>query len=145
MKGFTKILIAVLLITTLIPICIGILCLFDQPGALQFFSLDFLSPESEKLLFVLGGFMLATAVLPILAIVWLSKQKPGGFTLAYIVGFIAFGRGVMTMGNFYRQDVVDTKLIATPLAIGALVLIITLIASRQQFNNNSSAKLVIHN
>ncbi|HTE27166.1 hypothetical protein [Flavitalea sp.] len=145
MKIFTKILIGVLIVTTLIPIYIGILCLIDQSDALQFFSVKSLSADLEKLFFVLGGFMLASAVMPVLAIVWIIKRKTQGFTLAYIVGFIAFARGILTMINFNVHNIVDNKLTATPLAIGALILIITFIATRKEVKYKPASKLPVYN
>jgi hypothetical protein len=134
MKSLTKILVVILAITSLIPLKVGILCLFDQSNALKFFGLELLSPDLEKILFVLGGFVLASIVMPILSIVWLIKGKTEGFTLAYIVGFIAFARGILTLINFDSYKIDGTRLTVTPIVIGFLISIVTLIASKQRVN-----------
>jgi hypothetical protein len=131
MKSPTKILIAILAITSLIPLKVGILCLFDQSKALQFFGLESLSADLEKIFFVLGGFVLASIVMPILSILWLIKRKTEGFILAYIVGFVAFIRGILTLLNFNTHKIDDTRLTVTPLVIGFLILMLTFIASKQ--------------
>lgn len=132
MKIFTKILIIVLGLTTLIPIMIGKLCLFDHPKALEFFNAEMLTADLEKVFFVLGGFILASAVMPVLAIIWLIKRKPQGFVLAYVVGFIALGRSLITLFNFNSHRIENVKLTTTPLVIGCIILLFTYLANRQE-------------
>ena len=135
MKTSTKILIGILIITTLIPVLVGVYCLFDQPQALQFFGLKEISPDLEKVFFVLGGFMLGSVVMPILAIVWLTKGKREGYVLAYMVGFIGFVRGILTLVNFNMYEIDEAKLFVTPLVIGLLIMALTFAASRNQVRN----------
>ena len=134
MKGFTKILTVILVFTTLIPLTVGMLCLFDPPGALEFFGLKSLSGDSKKVLIVLGGFVLATTVLPILSVVWLIKGKAEGFTLAYIVGFVTLARGLLMLLNFNSNKISDATLTATPIIIGLVILLLTFFAGKQQGN-----------
>jgi len=131
MKSLTKILIAILAITNLIPLKVGILCLFDQSKALQFFGLESPSTDLSKIFLVLGGFVLASIVMPILSILWLIKRKAEGFILAYVVGFVAFMRGILTLLNFNIHKIDDTWLTVTPIVIGFLILMLTFIASKQ--------------
>ena len=93
-------LIAILAITSLIPLKIGILCLYDQETAVEFFALESLTNDLKKILFVLGGFILASIAMPILSIIFLIKRRAGGIILAYVVGFVAFIRGILTFFNF---------------------------------------------
>jgi len=131
MKSVTRILIAVLVITSLIPIKIGMLCFFDQSKALEFFGMELLSQDVEKIFFVLGGFMLASIALPVLSIVWLIRQKEEGYVLAYITGLVSFIRGALTLFNFSTHNLGETKLIATPMVIGFVIVMLTYVALNQ--------------
>ena len=131
MKGPTKILNVILVFTTLIPLTVGMLCLFDPPGALEFFGLKSLNIESKKVLIVLGGFVLATAVLPIVAVVWLIKGKEEGYTMAYIVGVIGMARGILMLPVIDLHDISDATLALTPIVIGCIIVLLTFIAGRQ--------------
>lgn len=132
MKIFTKILIALLALTTLIPFMVASMCLFNQTKALEFFDAEMLSADLEKVLFVLGGFILATAILPILAIVWLIKRKTDGYVLAYVAGFIALGRGLLTLFYFNTHGIDNTKLTMTPIVIGVILLLFSYLAAKQE-------------
>jgi hypothetical protein len=131
MKPFTKVLLGLLVLTSLIPFYIGILCLFNQPKAIEFFTLESQSRDIQKILFVLGGFMLATIVLPIIAIKYLVDNKSEGFTLSLVVGAIALLRGLLTAINFSGADIVDGRLSVTPIVIGVLIIVATLLARNQ--------------
>jgi hypothetical protein len=131
MKPLTKVLVALLVLTTLIPFYIGILCLFNQPKAIEFFSLESQSRDIQKILFVLGGFMLATIVLPIIAIKYLVGHKSEGFVLSLVVGAIALLRGLLTAINFTSADIVDGRLSVTPIVIGVVIIAATLTARSQ--------------
>ena len=131
MKIFTKILCVILVFTTLIPLIVGMLCLCDPPGALEFFGLKSLTSDSKKALIVLGGFVLASAVLPILAVIWLVKGKAEGITLAYIVGCIAIIRGLLMLLNFNINNTADYPVSFTPIVVGVIILLFTFFAGRQ--------------
>ena len=132
MKSLTIILIAILAITSLIPLKIGILCLYDQATAVEFFALESLTNDLKKLLFVLGGFILASIAMPILSIIFLIKRRAGGIILAYVVGFVAFIRGILTFFNFNSHQIEGTRLTATPIVIGIIILMLTFMTSKQQ-------------
>ena len=131
MKIFTKILCVILVFTTLIPLIVGMLCLCDPPGALEFFGLKSLTSESKKVLIVLGGFVLASAVLPIIAVIWLIKGKAEGITMAYIVGCIGVIRGLLMLLEFNINNSADATLSFTPIVIGVIILLFTFFAGRQ--------------
>ena len=131
MKTDTKILIVILGITSLIPLAIGIFCLFYHAKALQFFSLEAYTNDLDKIFFILGGFVLATIVMPVLSIVWLINNKPEGYTLAFIVGFIALLRGILTLINFNSNAIDDLKLGITPIVVGLLIVMATFTASKK--------------
>ena len=141
MRSLTKILIAILLITSLIPVAVAVFCLFDHTKALEFFGLQIRSADLEKIFFVLAGFVLSTVVIPVLAVIWLIKGRPGGITLAYLAGFIALARGILTLIKFNSHNIHDTKLSATPIAIGLLILLLTFIASRQISKTTNAVEL----
>ena len=71
-------------------------------------------------------------VMPVLAIFWLIKGKREGFTLAYIVGLMAFGRGVLTLINFDRNQIDEARLSVTPIVVGFVILLVTFIAAKQR-------------
>ena len=131
MKTYTKFLNVILVFTTLIPLTLGVLCLFDPPGALEFFGLKSLNSDSKKILIVLGGFVLASTILPILAVLWLIKGNAEGFTLAYLVGFIGVIRGLLMLLDFNSNNISGATLAATPIVIGLVILLLTYFASRQ--------------
>jgi hypothetical protein len=105
--------------------------LFNQPKAIEFFSLESQSRDIQKILFVLGGFMLATIALPIIAIKYLLDHKSEGFTLSLVVGAIAFLRGLLTAINFSGADIVDGRLSVTPIVIGVVIIVATQLARNQ--------------
>lgn len=108
------------------------LTLHDHANAVEFFGLQSLSPDMEKIFLVLGAFILASMVMPVLAIVWLIKGKSEGFVLSYIVGVIAFARGVLTLINFERHGIAGARLSVTPMIVGFIILMITFIAAKQR-------------
>lgn len=132
MKIYTKILCVILVFTTLIPLTIGMLCLLNPPGALEFFGLKSLTSDYKKVLIIMGGFILASAVLPVLAAVWLIQGKDHGLALAYTVGFISVVRGLLMLVNFNIHDIADATISFTPIVIGVLILLITYFADKQQ-------------
>jgi hypothetical protein len=130
MKLITKILVAVLIITAIVPIKMGTLCLFQQAQALEFFNLLQLSSDVEKLLVVLGCFIMATVIFQILAIVWLVRGNTEGFSLSAVVGIISIGRGVMMC--ILLQNSTHIRMSAIPMVFGSIILVLALIAARQQ-------------
>lgn len=142
MKSLTKILILVLLITSFIPLKLGILCIFSQIDALDFFSIQsigteqFVSPDQSKLFAVLGSFVLGLLVFQILTISWLLKEKMEGYTLAYFVGGITIGRGLLMLMTFDLYDISDTRIVASSTIIGAVILLVTFVAKKQKETTN---------
>ncbi|MFT3911521.1 MAG: hypothetical protein QM737_19005 [Ferruginibacter sp.] len=132
MKILTKLLVAMLAITSLIPVKLGMLCLFDQQGAAEFFDVKSVSPGIEKIFFVLGGFVLATLVIPVLSIIWLIKRKNEGFVLAYLTGFISLARGMLMLINFNSNKIDGTRITVTPIIIGFVILLLTFVAGKQE-------------
>ena len=130
MKLTVKLLLAVLVITAIVPVTMGIFCLFRQAQALKFFNLAQLSTDVEKLLVVLGCFILATAIFQLLAIFWLIKGKVEGFSLSGIVGIVSIGRGIMLF--ILLQNSSNIGLSALPMVFGGLILLLALLAIRQQ-------------
>lgn len=131
MKITTKILIGILMLTTLIPIMISKICLFDHDKAVEFFGLSSLTADLDKILFVLGGFILASCALPVLSIVRLMQRKNDGFTLAYLVGLIGILRGLLTIVNFSSESISGGRLTITPIVVGAVIVLFTFIAKKQ--------------
>jgi hypothetical protein len=130
MKFLTKIVIAVLIVTALVPLKMGLLCLFQPGQAAVFFNLAQLSADVEKLLAVLGCFILATAAFQVLAITWLIMGNSHGFSLSAVVGVISVGRGIMMC--ILLQNSSNLSFSAFPLVFGTLILTLTLIAGKQQ-------------
>ena len=131
MKSFTKVLIAILILTSLVPIMVGISCFFNKESVLELFGVAALTADLEKVFPVLGSFMLASVAMPILAIAWLIKRKDEGYVLAYLVGFVTFARGILIFLDFNSHQIEGTKLTLTPLVMGVLILLATFFASRQ--------------
>lgn len=127
MKIFTKILIVILALTSLVPLMVGISCLFNQANVLELFGIATLTPDLEKVFPVLGSFMLASVVMPILSIIWLIKRKKEGYTLAYLVGFIALIRGVL----IFLNDASNTKVMLTPIVMGSVLVLFTFLADKR--------------
>ena len=75
MKNLTRILIVILAVTTLVPVKIGLMCLFDHASALEFFKINAITPGMEKLFTVMGGFILATTAIPLYSIYLLIKKS----------------------------------------------------------------------
>jgi len=136
MKTITKVLIGVLGITSLVPIKLGWICLFNHSGAAEFFAITTLTPDVERLFTVLGCFVLATVVVQLLALVWIVRQYAYGFSLAMIVGIISMGRGACMLFLFGMQDSNSTRISTAPLVIGAFILILSVIARGKQAHNS---------
>jgi len=129
---WTKLLIGVLGLTALIPIKLGLICLFSQTNALEFFVMQTLTPDSQKLLIVLGCFVLATVVIQVLALTWLFKGRTEGFSLSIFVGLINIGRGILMFFLLETQSSNDLRISVAPIVIGTIILILTIIASKKQ-------------
>lgn len=132
MRTITRILILILVFTALVPIKLGVQCLFSPSDALAFFNIPLNDPGliTEKLLIVLGGYVLAMVTVQILAIVWLIQKKPAGFTLSFLLGILSIGRGLIIMGLFGLGDSLEMRISLSPIVFGILIMVFSLVARK---------------
>ncbi|MEP7196057.1 MAG: hypothetical protein ABI851_06015 [Saprospiraceae bacterium] len=121
---------ALLKFSAFIPIKLAWLCLFNQKGGIEFFNLSALTPDLEKLFIVLGGFISAILVIQILCIIWIYQRKIEAYTLSLFIGSITIGRGLMMLVFFHIHHISEIIIILTPILIGMLILVLTLIARK---------------
>lgn len=131
MKLITKALIAILLLTAFIPTKIGMLCLFSPEKAVAFFGLQELNPDIEKLLLILGCFVLTVVAFQVVAVIWLLKGKQNAISLSALVGVISIGRGILAFILFNSHNINDTRISMVPVVIGTLILVLSIVASKQ--------------
>ena len=131
MKATTKTLILFLSLTSLILLKIGAQCLFSQNNALQFFGVESMNADLEKIFIVFGGFIWATLAVQILTIIWLGKGKDEGYTLSFLVGIFTIGRALLNLVLFNSHQIIDSRLSIVPGVIGVIIIILTILAKRQ--------------
>lgn len=137
MKTVTKILITILGLITLIPIKWGMFCWFNQSDTCVLFGFKTLNPDVEKLFvllggFVLGSFVLITAILQILAIVWIIKGKAEGFFISTLVGCISIGRGIVMFILLQSNATNDVRMSVLPIIVGSIIIALTMVASKKE-------------
>ncbi len=131
MKPLTKILIAILVLTAIVPFKLALLCIMNPGDAISFFDIATVTPEIEKLLIVTGCFVLATVAFQLVAAWWLVTGKAAGFDLAVFTGCIAIGRGALMLLLLKSHDSNDIRISIVPIVFGTLILVFSIIAAKR--------------
>ena len=127
MKTVTKILIAVLIISGLMPLMACVFAAFNQPMLMEMFHLTSAStPDLEKTIVILGAAMIAAALIQFLAAAWIWKGKAEGLTLSLWVSFLLISAALYMFIFFIRYNINDSMLFAIDLVKGFLILALTL-------------------
>lgn len=98
-----KILIALLALSGLMPLFIGILCLFANDKALEFLKMT-RTPDVYQLSFIFGLCALGFVVIYSQAIAWVIKDKREGYTLSKLIGAVSTASGILMLTMINRPD-----------------------------------------
>jgi len=131
MKTMTKILVAALVITSIIPFMMSMLCLFNHEAALQFFVMTSLNADLQQAFLLLGGFALTFTVFPMMAVIWLSSGKREGLILSYVVSAVYLFRGALMFVTFSTYGMKSYTIPFVAMGIGILLLLLSLMSSRE--------------
>jgi hypothetical protein len=132
MKPQTKILIAILVLTAIVPVRLAILCFISPGTAISFFEINAVTDEIELLLWMLGCFILATVAFQLFAAWLLTVGKDGGYDLAVISGCIAVARGVLMLVLMKAHHSQDVRIGVVPIIFGTMILIFSVFSGKHR-------------
>ena len=132
MKLIKKILIAILIISGLMPVIACIFAAFNQPMLMEMFHLTSAStPDLEKTIAILGAAMIPGALMQFLAAGWLLKGKEEGFTLTLWGSFMLISATLYMLIFFKLHNISDSSMFAVDFGKGILTLVLVLYARKK--------------
>ena len=130
MKTTTKILIAVLILSGLMPLAACYFAIFDQQKIMEMFHLTASStPDLEKTIGIVGAALVMAAIIQFLAAAWIWKRKEEGFALSHWIGIMLISMGIY-MFIFFRLHAFNDSFYIVDLVKGILILTLTIMAKR---------------
>ena len=132
MKTIHYILVAVLIISGLIPVPIIVSCLSSQDSAAAMLNLGTLTPAIETILLINGAFMLSFVILFWVAAIWVMQRKNAGITLSLILGAITAFRGILLFSTFNSHQLPVPFIAMIAAMDGVAVIVLSLLAGKVQ-------------
>ena len=128
MRTFSKMLIAVLIISALLPLWVTVSLLFYQQGAIAALQISELTPDIEKIFLISGAYMLSFLLLFAVAAWWIARDNKAGLSLAFVLGVITLVRGIFLFTAFNKHGFEATILASVGTIDGILILIFSFLA-----------------
>lgn len=132
MKNSTKILVAYLALSGLMPFAVASMAAFAPARAAEVLQFGPLSPYVQKLLLFISVCLYAFAAVYAFAIVQLIKKRKAGFSVALLLSGITIGTGLYLMTGYKLIGVDDIMTGASDFGKGILMLVLTLVARRKE-------------
>lgn len=128
MKTIQAILVALLIISGLLPVPVITSALFNPSSAALMLGLGDATVPIRNVLQITGAFMLSFILMFGLAAYWVAKNNPSGIMLSFFLGIITLLRGVLLFGLFASRSV-PAPFLATIASIdGTLIIIVSVMA-----------------
>lgn len=136
MKTITKILIAVLILSGLMPLMMGTFLLFNQLKAAEMFHIGTITPDLDKIFLIMSVMMFTIVTFHAAAVYWIVKRKAEGLSLSLLLGFIIFISAAIMLVSFKMHGINDSMFYVIDFIKGILILLLTLAARKKQYIAN---------
>ena len=131
MNLVSKILIAVLILSGIMPLMASYFAIFNHQKIREMFNITAAStPDLEKSTGIIGSALIFAAVIQFLAAIWIWKRKEEGYSLSLWVGYMLIGAGLY-MFIFFRLHHISDPFYLVDLVKGAVILMLTFWARKK--------------
>ena len=124
----SKILIAVLILSGIMPLMVSYFAVFNHQKIMEMFHLTAAStPDVEKSTGIIGSAYVFAAIIQFLAAIWIWKRKDEGYALSLWVSYMLIGAGLY-MFIFFRLHHFSDSYYLVDVVKGVIIVTLTLLA-----------------
>lgn len=136
MKILNILLLVLLLLTCIVPLKIAWLCIGDHTAAKEFFGLSTVDANTDKLMYVMSGFIIGSAAFQVLTIMLVWQRKMFGYNLAILCGALMVLRAKLNWFMIGIDGAAMKRIVLVPGFLGLLIIIMAWVLRAQMRKTN---------